>query len=78
MKEESILFRSQDLLKSFLEGLSHVWVVVQFKKIDKRLKACHNALLDPDSQAFKDAAAAKANREAEKRRIKVGLPGVAL
>ncbi|KAK9841720.1 hypothetical protein WJX74_010838 [Apatococcus lobatus] len=43
----------------------------QVKKIDKRLKACHNLLLDPDSQAYKDAAAAKASREAERRRTKL-------
>lgn len=47
--------------------------ILQIRKIDKRLKACHNLLLDPDSQAHKDAAAAKASREADKRRKKVCL-----
>jgi len=41
---------------------THIMVVLQVRKIDRKLKACHNPLLDPDSDLFKQLAAARAAR----------------
>lgn len=45
--------------------------MLQVKKIDRKLKLCHNPLLDPSSKEFQKAAAEKREREAEAKARKV-------
>ena len=45
--------------------------MLQVKKIDRKLKLCHNPLLDPSSTEFQKAAAEKLEREAEAKACKV-------
>ena len=42
------------------------------RKIDRKLKACHNPLTDPDSDAYKEQAAAAEQQQREERDLKVG------
>ena len=44
---------------------------MQVRKIDRKLKACHNPLLDPESDAFKQLAAAAELQERQERDRKV-------
>lgn len=46
-------------------------VLLQVRKIDRKLKACHNPLLDPDSDAFKQQAAVDEQQERDQRDKKV-------
>lgn len=46
---------------------------MQVRKIDRKLKACHNPLLDPDSDVFKQLAAAAEQQEQEVRDQKVSI-----
>ncbi len=50
---------------------THIMVVLQVRKIDRKLKACHNPLLDPDSDLFKQLAAATEQQEHDQREKKV-------
>ena len=47
---------------------------MQVRKIDRKLKACHNPLLDPDSDVYKQRAAAAEQQEQDIRDKKVGMP----
>ena len=49
-----------------------IMVALQVRKIDRKLKACHNPLLDPDSDLFKQQAAAIQQQEHDQREKKVG------
>ena len=49
----------------------HIMVALQVRKIDRKLKACHNPLLDPDSDLFKQQAAATQQQEHGQREMKV-------
>ena len=54
-----------------------VWMqqmYMQVRKIDRKLKACHNPLLDPDSDVYKQRAAAAQQQEQDIRDKKVGVP----
>jgi len=48
----------------------------QVRRIDRRLKACHNPLLDPASDAFREqqAAAERAAADARQRKVQHGAP----
>ena len=48
------------------------------RKIDRKLKACHNPLLDPESDIFKQRAAAAQQQVKEDRDSKVDLQDVPL
>lgn len=46
-------------------------MLVQVRKIDRKLKACHNPLLDPESDVYKQRAAAAEQQEQKARDQKV-------
>ena len=48
-----------------------VTFALKVRKIDRKLKACHNPLLDPESDAFKQQAAAAQQQEQDDRDKKV-------
>lgn len=50
--------------------------MLKVRKIDRKLKACHNPLLDPDSDIFKQRAAAAQQQVKEDRDSKVDLQDV--
>ncbi len=54
-----------------MKPATHIKVVMQVRKIDRKLKACHNPLLDPDSALFKQHAAAMQQQEQDQREVKV-------
>jgi len=54
-----------------MKPATHIKVVLQVRKIDRKLKACHNPLLDPDSDLFKQQAAATQQQEHDQREMKV-------
>lgn len=47
--------------------------MLKVRKIDRKLKACHNPLLDPESDIFKQQAAAAQKQVKEDRESKVRL-----
>ena len=53
-----------------LYGMS-LWDMLKVRKIDRKLKACHNPLLDPESDIFKQQAAAAQQQVKEDRESKV-------
>lgn len=59
-----------------LNAVCHYWCVLQVRKIDRKLKACHNPLLDPESEIFKQQAAAAKQQVKEDRDSKVDLQDV--
>ena len=56
------------ICKSRAASLVHL---IQVRKIDRKLKACHNPLLDPESDVYKKHAAAAEQQEQEARDQKV-------
>lgn len=55
--------------------LAHVKASSQVRRIDRRLKACHNPLLDPSSAAFQAEEAAREQAAAAARQRKARAPG---
>lgn len=59
-----------------LSGVCHCCCVLKVRKIDRKLKACHNPFLDPESDIFKQRAAAAQQQAKEDRDSKVNLQDV--
>lgn len=49
----------------------HLRSLLKVRKIDRKLKACHNPLLDPESDIFKQQAAAAQQQVKEDKDSKV-------
>lgn len=52
----------------------HLGCLLKVRKIDRKLKACHNPLLDPESDIFKQQAAAAQQQLQEHKESKVQPP----